>query len=142
VQLLLNGEIGGLSKFMHKFLIRRMIKEINPISIEGKLVSKGERGCSDRWSVINEVVSKCPGNLLDLGCAEGYFVQRVAREHQCFVLGVDAEVRRLTIAQDVNVFNKNERAGFRWAHITYEFLRETADLRHRYFPFGFASCHV
>jgi O-antigen chain-terminating methyltransferase len=127
VQLLLDGEVGGLSKFLHKLLIRRMIKEINPyhpISIEGKLVSKGERACLDRWSVINEVVSKCPGNLLDLGCAEGYFVQRVAREHECFVLGVDADVRRLTIAQDVNVFNKNEAAGFMYAHITPEFLRK------------------
>jgi 2-polyprenyl-3-methyl-5-hydroxy-6-metoxy-1,4-benzoquinol methylase len=125
VQLLLNGEIGGLSKFLHKLAIRRMIKEINPyhpISIEGEIVSTGERDCSDRWFVINEVISKHPGSVLDLGCAEGYFVQRAAREHGCFVLGVDADVRRLTVAQDVNVLNRNERAGFMYAHITPEFL--------------------
>jgi O-antigen chain-terminating methyltransferase len=126
VQLPIDGEVGALSNYLHKFVIRRMIKEIepyHPISIEGKLVSKGERECSDRWSVINEVISETPGSVLDLGCAEGYFVQRVAREHRCFVLGVDADVRRLTVAQDVSVFNKNERAGFMYAHITHEFLK-------------------
>jgi SAM-dependent methyltransferase len=125
VQLRLDREVGGLSKFLHKFAIRRMIKDIqpyHPISIEGEVISNGERGCSDRWAVINEVVSKDQGSVLDLGCAEGYFVQRVAREYGCFVLGVDADVRRLTIAQDVNVLNKNERAGFMYAHITPEFL--------------------
>jgi O-antigen chain-terminating bifunctional methyltransferase/kinase len=125
MQLQLDKEFGGFFQFLHKLVIRRLIKQFepyHPISIEGELVSSGERGCSDRWAVISEVVSKCPGTVLDLGCAEGYYVQRVAREFGCFVLGVDADVRRLTIAQDVNVLNKNERAGFMYAHITLEFL--------------------
>jgi SAM-dependent methyltransferase len=125
VQLPINDEIGGLTHFLHKVVIDRLIKRerpYHPISIEGKLVSAGERGCTDRWAVIDEVLTKYPGAVLDLGCAEGYFVQRAAQEHGCFVLGVDADVRRLTIAQDVNLFNKNERAGFMYAHITPEFL--------------------
>ena len=125
MHLLLDREFSGLVHFLHKTVIRRLIKQIepyHPISIDGELVSKGERGCSDRWAVIDEVVSECPTTLLDLGCAEGYFVQRAAREYECFVLGVDADVRRLTVAQDVNILNKNERAGFMYAHITSEFL--------------------
>jgi O-antigen chain-terminating methyltransferase len=125
LHLLLNNEFHGFSQFLRKVVIRRQIKEIepyHPILMDGALVSGGERGCSDRWAVISEVVSKFPGTVLDLGCAEGYYVQRVARELGCFVLGVDADVRRLTIAQDVNVLNKTERAGFMYAHITSEFL--------------------
>lgn len=125
MQLQLDREVGSLSKFLHKLSVRRMIKEIvtyHPVYLDGKLVATGERDCSDRWSVIENVVSTCPGSVLDLGCAEGYFVQRVAREHGSFVLGVDADVRRLAIAQGLNVLNKNERAGFMYAHVTPDFL--------------------
>ncbi len=127
MQLLLERDFGGLVHFLHKAVIRRLIKQIepyHPISIQGKPIANGERGCSDRWAVISEVVSKCPNTVLDLGCAEGYFVCRVARDYGCFVLGVDADVRRLTIAQNVSLLNKSERAGFMYAHITPDFLRK------------------
>jgi O-antigen chain-terminating methyltransferase len=125
VRLLLDREFNGLTNWLHKAVIHRLIKQFepyHPISIEGKLVSNGERGCSDRWTVVSKVVSNCSNTVLDLGCAEGYFVQRIAREYGCFALGVDADVRRLTIAQEVNVLNRNERSGFMYAHITPEFV--------------------
>jgi O-antigen chain-terminating methyltransferase len=125
MQLQIDDDLGGFLRPLHKFVIRRLIRQYepyHPISIDGKLASSGERGCSDRWAVISDVVSKTPGTVLDLGCAEGYYVQRVAREFGCFVLGVDADVRRLTVAQNVNLLNRNEPAGFMYAHITPEFL--------------------
>lgn len=125
MQLLVDREFGGLPRFLHRLVVRRLIKQLepyHPISIEGEVVSAGERGCSDRWAVIREVLSTRPETVLDLGCAEGYFVSRAAREHGCFAVGVDADIRRLTIAHEVNIMNKNERAGFMYAHITLDFL--------------------
>lgn len=127
MKLLLDRNFNGLPQKMHRFAFRRLVRQIepyHPISVEGKLVSPGERGCSDRWSVISKVLSEHPGTVLDLGCAEGYFVSRAAREYGCFTLGVDADIRRLTIAQELNVINKNQGAGFMYAHITPEFLNK------------------
>ena len=92
--------------------------------MDGKLLSAGERQCSDRWSVIGKVLSEGAVSVLDLGCAEGYFVSRAAQEYGCFTLGVDADVRRLTVAQEMTVINKTDSAGFMYANISPEFLRK------------------
>ena len=78
------------------------------------------------WSetIISSVLSESAATVVDLGCAEGYFVSRAAQDFGCFALGVDADVRRLTIAQDLNVINKNANAGFMYAQITMDFLRK------------------
>lgn len=125
MKLLLDRKFGGFPQRLHKFAIRRLIRQVepyHPISIGGKVVAPGERGCSDRWAVISKVLAEGPCTVLDLGCAEGYFVSRAAKEFGCFSLGVDADVRRLTIAQDLNLEDGNERAGFMYAHITLDFL--------------------
>jgi O-antigen chain-terminating bifunctional methyltransferase/kinase len=127
VKLLLDREFRGLTHRLHRFVIHRLINQLepyHPISMEGKLLAAGERQCSDRWAVISEVLSEGPDSVLDLGCAEGYFVSRAAEEYGCFTLGVDADVRRLTIAQELNVINKSNRAGFMYANISPEFLRK------------------
>lgn len=127
MSLVLDGGFRPWSHRLHKFVIRQLIKEIepyHPISIDDRTVSSGERGCADRWAVIREVLSASPNTVLDLGCAEGYFVSRAAREFGCFVLGVDADLRRLTIAQELSILNKNEGAGYMYAHITPEFLEK------------------
>jgi O-antigen chain-terminating bifunctional methyltransferase/kinase len=127
VKLLLDREFRGLTHRLHKFVIRRLIKQLepyHPVSMEGELIAPGERQCSDRWAVISKVLSEKPDTVLDLGCAEGYFVFRAAQEFGCFTLGVDADVRRLTIAQELNLLNKSDRSGFMYADISPEFLRK------------------
>jgi len=125
MKLLLDREFGGLTHFLHRLIVRRLAKQFEPyqpLVMAGKIIAPGERGCSDRWAVINQVLSEGPCTVLDLGCAEGYFASRAAQEHGCFSLGVDADVRRLTVAQELNLINRNERAGFMYAHLTPEFL--------------------
>ncbi|HEX4155396.1 MAG TPA: DUF1698 domain-containing protein [Acidobacteriaceae bacterium] len=127
MQLRTDREGSSVYRLLQKLALRKLIREINPyhpIHIEGQTISAGERNCQDRWLVIQKVIAESRGTVLDLGCAEGYFVQRAAREYGSFVLGVDADLRRLTIAQDTNLLNKNERAGFMYAHITPEFLSQ------------------
>ena len=127
MQLLLDREFRGLTDRLHRFVIRRLVKQLqpyHPISMDGKLLSAGERNCSDRWAVISKVLSEGPETVLDLGCAEGYFVSRAAREYGCFTVGVDADVRRLTVAQELSVMNKTDRAGFMYANISPEFVHK------------------
>lgn len=127
MKLLLNRELSGLSYRAYRFALRRVVKQVqpyHPVSMNGRVLSRGERECSDRWQAIRDVLAQGADSVLDLGCAEGYFVSRAAKEYGYFALGIDADLRRLTVAQDLNVINKNEYAGFMYAHLSIEFLRK------------------
>jgi len=127
VKLLLDRELSGFPYQAYKFALRRLVKQVqpyHPVAMDGCALSPGERECSDRWAVISRVLGQGADTLADLGCAEGYFVSRAAKEYGCFAIGIDADVRRLTVAQDVNVINKNENAGFMYAHLSMDFLRK------------------
>jgi len=45
------------------------------------------------------IAALAPATFLDLGCAEGYFVQEAAKSFGCVAIGVDADIRRLTVAR-------------------------------------------
>ncbi len=55
-------------------------------------------------------------------CAEGYFTQRAARALGCFSLGIEADVRRLTVAQNINTLERNELTGFMYAEVDMDSL--------------------
>ena len=127
MKLLLDRELNGLPYRAYKLVLRQLVKQVQPyqpVSMDDKVLSRGDRDCSDRWQIISNVLAQGADTLLDLGCAEGYFVSRAAREYACFSVGIDADVRRLTVAQDLNVINKNEYAGFMYAHMSMEFIRK------------------
>jgi O-antigen chain-terminating methyltransferase len=59
--------------------------------------------------------------LLDLGCAEGYFVQQAAKSG-LLAVGVDADVLRLSIAHASATLSRIQGAGFIYAELTPEFI--------------------
>ena len=127
MKLPLNRELSGVPYHVYRFALRRLVKQTepyHPVSMDGRVLAQGERECSDRWQAIRDVLAQGADSVLDLGCAEGYFVSRAAKEYGTFALGVDADLARLTVAQDLNLINKNEYAGFMYAHISVEFLRK------------------
>lgn len=127
MKLLLDRELNSLPYRAYRFVLRRLVRQVqpyHPVAMQGKVLSQGERQCSDRWQIIRDVLAQGADTMLDLGCAEGYFVSRAAEEYGCFALGIDADVRRLTVAQDLSVINKNECAGFMYAHVSTDFLRK------------------
>jgi O-antigen chain-terminating methyltransferase len=63
------------------------------------------------------------GSFLDLGCAEGYFVMQAARRGW-IALGVDGDLRRLAVAQNVALCDGLSRAGFLHGSITAGFVRK------------------
>ena len=93
-------------------------KAYQPVRFNGGLLWPGRRDFEHRWTLIRREIEECGARtLLDIGCAEGYFVQRAAHELGCFSLGIEGDVRRLTVAQNTNTLDCNERTGFMYDHV-------------------------
>ena len=101
--------------------LRNLIKSFKayqPVRFEGRLVQPGVRDFEQRWVLIRRQAEEFGArSVLDLGCAEGYFTQRAARELGCFSLGIEADVRRLTVAQNINTLERNELTAFMYGDI-------------------------
>jgi SAM-dependent methyltransferase len=126
MRLTLERQFSPLLDWSTKFLLRRMIasyEPYHPVFLGEQRSAVGERGCIDRWTKM-EVVLRGSGvrSVLDLGCAEGYFVQQSAKNLGCLALGVDADRRRLRVASMSTDINKIERAGYIYGKISPEFV--------------------
>jgi SAM-dependent methyltransferase len=110
---------------LHRFIIGRLAQSYElyqPVRIGARTLGNGARTCVDRWSQIATVLERTNAkSLVDIGCAEGYFVQRAAL-HGCVALGIDADVRRLTIAQNACLLNGVSGAGFLYGEISVDFI--------------------
>ena len=98
----------------------RSSKSYQPVTFEGRLLrpGKGHRDFEHRWAFIRREAEEIGARtLLDIGCAEGYFVQRAARELGCYSLGIEKDVRRLIVAQTINTLERNELTGFMYAPV-------------------------
>jgi O-antigen chain-terminating methyltransferase len=102
--------------------IARSYEPYQPVNIAGKQICKGQRHCQDRWPAIHEVL-KASGvrSVLDLGSAEGYFVDQAARSGY-IALGVDADVRRMSLAQASITMNAIEGGGYMFGNIGPSFF--------------------
>jgi cyclopropane fatty-acyl-phospholipid synthase-like methyltransferase len=95
----------------------------HPVFLGSDSVASGERACIDRWTLVQDKIKPLhPASFLDLGCAEGYFVLQAAKVFNCVSLGVDADIRRLTIAMSSAALNRTDGAGFIGASIDMELL--------------------
>jgi len=109
----------GLKKipyYLRKFNAKILLKSYpnyQPIFQNGKLIEGGDRKCIDRWVLIKkEIENYNIKSVLDLGSAEGFYVLQSAKECGCFSVGVDADIRRFSIALDQLSLEKIEPAGF------------------------------
>jgi len=72
---------------VQRFTLRRLVKSYepyHPVILGGKTIAAGERSCVDRWRLIEKpIAALAPATFLDLGCAEGYFVQEAAKSFGC-----------------------------------------------------------
>lgn len=110
-----------LPKFLFDLYFGQLIKSYpnyQPIFHNGKLKMGGDRNCMDRWELIKKEIMACKANsVLDIGCAEGFYVLRAAKECDCVSLGVDADIRRLNMAQNQISSEKIMPAGFLLAEV-------------------------
>lgn len=111
----------GFGHNLFRWSLRRVSRSFvayHPVSLQGETLQPGQRACIDRWAMIaGELRAAGARSLLDLGCAEGYFVRRAAGELGCFALGVDGDFTRLLVAQTCALEDRVEGAAFALATI-------------------------
>jgi|GEM_PF-1437925 len=93
-----------------------------PISVGNQVLKKGKRDCADRWSLMKRVIeSKKVDTVLDLGCAEGYFVKKAAAMG-CTATGVDNDPVRIATAFLTTLHEKLPHCYFSGADINEAFI--------------------
>lgn len=76
------------------FSVLRPRKLYEPVEIGGRLYAQ-KREADIRWQAISETIQRYKArNLLDIGCAEAWFLRRAAVELGTFGIGVEAAERR------------------------------------------------
>jgi SAM-dependent methyltransferase len=124
MRLLLERKIPFPLSVIYVFIIKVIAKVIgayHPVILNDSVVSTGERSCSDRWEKIKIIMEDNKvKSVLDLGCAEGFFVHSAAKELSCFSLGIDADIRRLNLASNSALINEIENCGFIYMEIVKE----------------------
>lgn len=101
-------------------LLTRSVHPYQPVYLNGRRVAEGDRDCERRWAAVEGVLTETGAQCLtDYGCAEGFFVRRAA-ERGCFALGVEADVRRLLVAQWSLTLDRVENFGLIHMRITPE----------------------
>jgi len=117
-----------LPKILFNLYARRLIKSYpnyQPILNGGKLIPGGDRNCIDRWELIKkEILNYEASSVLDVGCAEGFYVIKSAEECGCVSLGIDADIRRFSMAQNQILSEKIMPAGFLLAEIDAELIKK------------------
>jgi cyclopropane fatty-acyl-phospholipid synthase-like methyltransferase len=125
-RLTLHREFPKWLRCAHHFLVSRMVRSFEcyqPVRVGSLRLAPGERACEDRWQLIERVLTEQKATtLLDLGCAEGYFVQRAARDRNVVSFGVDADIRRLTVASQTQLLNKVRNCAFMYSTINADLL--------------------
>lgn len=64
------------------------------MSYQNICTKKYERDCLERWEAIKPELPKA-GVILDIGCAEGYFLKRIAEETNLLAVGVEKHAGRV-----------------------------------------------
>jgi SAM-dependent methyltransferase len=113
------------TRWLTKLNLFRLVKSggtYQPVVLNGRVLRNGDRSCAARWSIIEKVITETRSrSVLDLGCAEGYFVRHAVRSGRV-ALGVDGDLRSIAIAQSLNLLDKISGAAFMHALITPEFV--------------------
>ena len=94
-----------------------------PVVIGDQVLKRGKRDCADRWSLIKNIIeSKNVDTVLDLGCAEGYFVKKAAAMG-CTATGVDNDPVRVATAFLTMLHEQLPHCYFSGANIDEAFIQ-------------------
>ncbi|MEK7585328.1 MAG: class I SAM-dependent methyltransferase [Patescibacteria group bacterium] len=121
-----NREIKALPRAAYRIafkLLLRSYAQYQPIYLGGKLINHSKRPCLDRWQLIKpELDHYQPRNLLDLGSAEGFYTQQAAAENNLLAIGVEVDERRLRVATEVALADKEAKSGWLKGPVTLDFV--------------------
>jgi SAM-dependent methyltransferase len=79
-----------------------------PVEIGGRRFDN-VRDSEGRWQAVAAVLKEYDvRNVLDVGCAEGWFVRRAATDLNCFAIGIEAS-DRMTVGELSRLYDRKER---------------------------------
>jgi SAM-dependent methyltransferase len=83
-------------------------KPYEPIEIGGRRYNN-RRETDSRWQAIAAALKQCGArNVLDIGCAEGWFLRRAATDLNCFAIGIEPSDRVL-VSEFARLYDGVER---------------------------------
>jgi 2-polyprenyl-3-methyl-5-hydroxy-6-metoxy-1,4-benzoquinol methylase len=110
---------------LHKETTQKRIryhKAYQPIWVGAIRSKKTIRDCEDRWSMVRRSIEETGSrSVVDLGCAEGFFVRK-AGEMGCFAVGVDRDYNRLGLIESARMIDRSEHSAFMLADIDLPLL--------------------
>lgn len=78
-----------------------------------------------RWQIVSDVIKQHqPNNLLDIGCAEGFFIRKAASEHDLFAVGCEYNWRPLGIGAAMAELKDEQGYGFVRIFLTPDTLKK------------------
>jgi SAM-dependent methyltransferase len=93
-----------------------------PVEIGGRRYAN-VRDSDARWQAVSQVLrAHDVRNLLDIGCAEGWFLRRAAAEHNCFAIGIEA-TDRATVGELARLHDRVPRIATVRAFVTPDAIR-------------------
>ena len=94
-----------------------------PVNIGSKQLRRGRRNCEARWALMKPFIDAPDvATVLDLGCAEGYFVKQAAALG-CTATGVDHDPVRISVAFLTTLLEKQPHCYFSGADIDEAYLK-------------------
>ena len=106
------------------FRILRPRRLYEPVEIGGRRYAE-KREAELRWQGVAAAIRQyAAGNLLDIGCAEGWFLRRAAMEFGCFAIGVEADDRRVLLGEIARLHDGAARIAVLKATLTPEDIQK------------------
>jgi hypothetical protein len=88
------------------------------------LGGEGRRRNAARWEIIRAELARLrPGSVLDIGCAEGWFVRQAVEEFGCWGLGVEGKPERVLAGELHRLQAGLDRIAILRANLTPESIR-------------------
>jgi SAM-dependent methyltransferase len=95
---------------LYFFILRSSYSNYQPVASNRGQSHFFERDALNRWIPIRAELSKHrPQNILDIGCAEGYYLAQCSREFGSYCLGLEGDYSRYCIAQTQFQTNATKR---------------------------------
>ena len=100
------------------FELLRPKRLYEPVEIGGRRYP-GKRDADERWNAIAATIKAYgAASLLDIGCAEGWFLRRAAEDFGCLALGIDGDQRRVILGEVARLHDGVEGAAIMQANLT------------------------
>jgi len=109
--------IYSISKYLGKIFLKLSFHFMNwskknnyePVSISNKIYP-AKREWGERWNAISKMIEKYQAkSIMDVGCAEAWFLRKASEEYNCFSIGIEASHPTLAVSETARLYDQVNR---------------------------------